>query len=107
MTVSEYLKKYNITIDEKLYIKYLKDNKDILLKMREQKYRCATYCNECPLSYMNDCLSCKIARIISISSDTSFETNMREPKYFKIKSELVEFLIKKAYTKIVQEELDI
>jgi hypothetical protein len=56
---------------------------------------------------MNDCLSCKIARIISISSDTSFETNMREPKYFKIKSELVEFLIKKAYTKIVQEELDI
>lgn len=107
MTISEYLKKYNITIDEKLYIKRLKENKDILLKMREQKYRCVTVCNECSLSYMNDCLSCKIARIISISSDTSFETNMREPKYFKIKSELVNFLIKKISNTMIQEELDI
>lgn len=107
MTISEYLRKYNISIDEKLYIERLKEKRDILLKIKNKGYKCYIVCDTCPLKYEDLCLSCSIATFFSMITGKIIETNVYDENYFKIKSELIEFLIKKASNIPVQEELDV
>lgn len=107
MTISEYLKQYGIYIDESSYIEHLKEHKEKLFKMRDKGYKCVSICFECPLDNNNSCPSCEIAQCISRTIAKEIETNIYDEKYFKIKSELVNFLIKKISNTMIQEELDI
>lgn len=105
MKITEYLKPFDVNIDESVYYKHLMKYKNVLFLLKKENYKCRLPCSECPLVYDNTCLSCEIAKSLNKYVKKFIYTDIRNKDYYKIKKNLTDFLINKV--KPIQEELDI
>lgn len=109
MKITEYLKSFDINIDESVYYKHLMNHKNFLFLLKKENYKCRFSCSECPLCYDISCLSCEIAENLNKKNKKQIYTDVNDKDYYKIKKNLTDFLtdflIRKATP--IQEELDI
>lgn len=105
MKITEYLKPFGVNIDESVYHKHLMKYKNVLFLLKKENYKCRFPCSECPLVYDIRCLSCEIVRKLNRNYNMNICTQIDDRKYYKIKKDLIDFLINKVAP--IQEELDI
>jgi len=105
MKITEYLKSFDVNIDESVYYKHLIKYKNVLFLLKKENYKCNFPCSECPVKLCYDISCLSIVKKLNRNYNMNISTQIYDRKYYKIKKGLINFLINKV--KPIQEELDI